>query len=332
MVTLSRPIDLISKYNPDVFLVLNQAVFGTIEQPLGSTHGAVNRIIAPEFTELLKVLMPSILSLNPEDMTWFKRVKNYWDSFGIKIPIGGKRLETGFNFSFDVNDATRGENIRKLIKVAETVKVTIKDDESLKVFVMSDNISEFNRYKYGSPINNLDYLIWLFCLGHRKVAKQTSALEKTTQIEFILIDPREIEDTRRAQHSVSIEATKKYLEIITDRAMVKNILYIKGFDPSTFDDLDADAKLKHLVDTAPKEFLKIANDSTTTTRATIERYIVAGILRRLPSSSIVVDGLDSGIVIGNTDAEAVTYFKSESVDRVAKVSEFKTRYASTSKK
>ena len=90
MVSKSRSIDLISKLNPSVFALKNKDIFGTVEQPLGSVQGAVSRILSPEYTMLLKAIMPTILSLNPDDPTWYKRVKNYWDSFGIRIPIGGK--------------------------------------------------------------------------------------------------------------------------------------------------------------------------------------------------------------------------------------------------
>lgn len=327
MVSLSRPINLISKLNPDVFKILNKDVFGTVEQPLGSVQGAVSRIIAPEFEQMLKVLMPTILSINPNDAAWYKKVKNYWDSFGIKVPIGGKLLETGFNFTFNIHDNIRGKNISDLVSLAKTKKepFNIVSDESLRDYV-DKFVTEYEKYKYATPINITQYLIWVFCQGHRKVAKQAEAIGKSLNIEFILIDPREIENTKRIQHKVSIEATKKYLEILPDRDMVKNILFVKGFNASSFDEIDADSKLKSLVDSSPTEFLKIANDTTTIIKAKIERYCLAGILKRLPNSSIIVDGNDNGIVIGNTDAEAIAYFGSESIDRIAKIKEFNTRY------
>ena len=323
MVSKSRSIDLISKLNPSVFALKNKDIFGTVEQPLGSVQGAVSRILSPEYTMLLKAIMPTILSLNPDDPTWYKRVKNYWDSFGIRIPIGGKKLEIGFNF--DINDTFRKTAITDVVKTAKGKEVIIDSDETLANYVLL-NITEFEKYKYASPINSEQYLTWIFCLGHRKVAKQVGAIDNSTNIEFILIDPKEIEDTRRSQHKISIEATKKYLEILTDRAKVKDILYVRNMNASTFDDLEADLKLKLFVDGSPKEFLAIANDTTTTTKARIERYCISGILKRLLNSSIIVDATDNSIVIGNTLDEAVTYFFSETPDRSAKVKEFATRY------
>lgn len=323
MVSQSRPIDLISKLNPDVFKVLNKDIFGTTEEPLGSTQGAVTRILSPQYDSMLKKLMPTVITTNPNDPTWYKRVKSYWDSFGIKVPVGGKRLERGFNF--DINDSDRKQAINELIASVDKKGIKIETDEQLRDYVMT-KVDEFDIYKYGSPINVEQYLTWVYLLGHHRVAKQVEAVGKTTKIEFVLIDPKEIEDLKRKQHSLSIDATRKYLEIIKDRQQVRDILYIQGTDASTLDDLDADAKLKQFVDSSPRDFIKLVEDKTTNIKARIERYCIAGVLKRLPNSSIIVDENDPAVVIGNTLDEAVTFFNSEATDKVAKVKEYKARY------
>lgn len=323
MVSQTRPIDLVSKLNPEVFKLINKDVFGTTEEPLGSAQGAVTRILSPTYELMLKTLMPSILTTSPNDPNWYKKVKNYWDSFGIKVPVGGRRLETGFNF--DINDSTRKDEIQKLVKTAGANSIKIETDEQLRDYV-SSKVEEFDRFKFASPINVLHYLTWVFLLGHHRVAKQAQAVEKTTKIDFVLIDPKEIEDIKRTQHSLSIDATRKYLEIITDRNIVRDILYVNGVDASQLDDLDADARLKQIVDSSPKKFLSLANDKASATKARIERYCIAGVLTRFPNSSIIVDANDPAVIIGNSLDEAVIFFGSEAPDRVAKVKEFKARY------
>ena len=329
MVSKSRTINLISKLNPDVFKVINKDIFGTVEQPLGSTHGAVARVLAPEYDDLLKSVMPTVISLNPNDPTWYKRIKYYWDSFTVKVPIGGINLEIGFNFDLDSN--IRKVAIDDLIKKAKANGTELKTEEEFANYVIK-TVNEFDIHKYGSPINSTQYLIWLFCLGHRKVAKQTDKINKSTNIEFVLIDPKEIENTKKVQYTLSIEATKKYLEIIADRQKVKDILYIKNINVSVLDDFDVDIRLKHFVDTEPKEFLTIANDPAMNIKARIERYCISGILKKLPNSSIIVDANDNSVLVGNSIDEAVIYFSSEAPDRAAKVKEFKTRYSQLNKK
>ena len=323
MVSQTRPIDLVSKLNPEVFKLINKDVFGTTEEPLGSAQGAVTRILSPTYELMLKTLMPSILTTSPNDPNWYKKVKTYWDSFGIKVPVGGRRLETGFNF--DINDSTRKEEIQKLVKTAGVNSIKIETDEQLRDYV-SSKVEEFDRFKYASPINVLHYLTWVFLLGHHRVAKQAQAVEKTTKIDFVLIDPKEIEDIKRTQHSLSIDATRKYLEIIQDRNIVRDVLYVSGVDASQLDDLDADARLKQIVDGSPKKFLSLVNDKSNTTKARIERYCIACVLTRFPNSSIIVDANDPAVIIGNSLDEAVIFFGSEAPDRVAKVKEFKARY------
>lgn len=322
MISQSRVITLITKLNPSVFQLINKDVFGTSVPPLGSTQGAVRNILT-NHEEMLKSLMPAIISTNPSDPTWYKKIANYWDSFSLKVPVGGVSLEVGF--SFNLNDHIRKSAIKELISEAGLNKVDIKTDENLRDYVTS-KIPEFEKYRYATPINVQTYLTWIYCLGHRKVANDPALIDKTTKIAYVLIDPKQVEDSRRAQHSISIEATKKYLELLTDRKKVRDILYIRGENASNLEDIDADAKLKIFVDSNPKDFLAIVNDSAMAIKARIERYCVAGILRRLPSTSIIVDGQDNGVVIGNTLDEAVAYFSSEAVDRVAKVKEFATRY------
>ena len=323
MVSQTRPIDLVSKLNPEVFKLINKDVFGTTDEPLGSTQGAVTRILSPQYEVMLKKLMPTIITTNSNDPTWYKKIKNYWDSFGIKVPIGGRRLETGF--TFDINDSERKVDIKDIIKISSVNSIKIETDEQLRDYI-SSKVDEFDKFKYASPINIEQYLIWVFLLGHHRVAKHAQAVEKTTKIEFVLIDPREIEDLKRTQHSLSIEATKKYLEIIQDRNIIRDILYVDGVDASLLDDLDADAKVKQIVDTSPKKFLSIVNDKAGNIKARIERYCIAGVLNRLANSSIIVDTNDNSIVVGNTLDEAVIFFGSETADKVAKVKEFKARY------
>lgn len=326
MVSQSHIVELISKVNPDVFRLLNKDVFSDLGGRLGSVQGAVKNILSPQYEQMLKSLMPTILTTSPNDPTWYKRVANYWNSFGLKIPIGGVRLEIGFNFN--INDTERKAAITELIDIASkaTPKFIIKTDEDLRDYVLK-NITELEKFKYATPINVELYLTWIFCLGHREVAKHADHINKSVKIHLLLIDPKDIEDTRRSQHTLSVEASKKYLEIIADRSKVKDILYAKGENASKYDDIDADAKLKMFADNNPREFLTIANSSNLTTKAKIERYCVKGILKRLPNTSIIVDANDPGVVVGNTLDEAIAYFSSEAADRVAKVKEFKTRYS-----
>lgn len=322
MISKSVTVDLLSKINPEVFKTLNKDVYGSEGERLGSSQGAVNRILT-NYEEMLKVLMPTILTTSPNDQSWYKKVNNYWHSFGIKVPIGGRKLEIGFKFSLD--DSGRAAAINTLIATAKANGLEIKSEEQFTEYVLN-NIAESEKYKYATPINIEDYLIWTYCLGHREVAKKGAHIEKSTNIRFVLVDPRDLIEARKEQHSIGIEAMKRYLELISDRRLVKDILYTMGENAKDISDLDADFKLKQFADSKPTEFLATVNDKGLSVKARIERYIARGVIRRLPNTSIIVDSDDSSAIIGNTLEEAVAYFSAEAADKVAKVKELQARY------
>jgi hypothetical protein len=329
MVTRSVKIDLISKVNPTVFATLNADVISAQGIPLGTSHSAVKKMVVDK-EKMLLVLMPSILALNPTDAAWYARVKNYWDSFGIRIPIGGRTLETGLNF--DINDSSRKANITRLIDSTTSNKegtktAKINSEGELADYVMA-NINDDNKYLYGHPINVDDYLIWQFCLGHNKVANDATVMSKSEKIDFVLIDPRKVELERRSAHTVGIEAKKLYLEILSDRHKVRDILYSIGENASVLDEVAMDMKLESYALANPTKFITLCKDTAVPTKARIERYIIKGILKKISNSSIIVDANDSTCVIGNSLEEAVAFFNTEKASNQAKIAEFTARYKS----
>ena len=324
-ITESIQINLVSKINPTVFSVVNADLLGNPPLRLGANHTAVKRMIV-EKEHMLKMLMPSVLGISPLDMSWYKKVSEYWNSFSLNVPIGGTTFEVGF--VYDLSDIDRVDYIKDIInKTKKDNQPTIKTDAELKLYINA-NIPEFEKYRYARPINALDYLNWVYCLGHHKVANKLTDLTKSENIEFTLIDNRDIIETKRINHAISQEALKEYLGVLTDRDKVQNLLYVLGKDPSRLTDIDRDMELKHICDTNPTKFVEIVNDKSLLTKAKIERLVVSGVLKRIPATGIIIDASDPSVIIGNTLEEAVVYFSSESAERIAKVKEFVAKYKS----
>jgi hypothetical protein len=329
MVQDSQKIDLVHKLNQSVFQAINKDILGVATQRLSSSHNAVQRMLTG-YSDMLKMLMPTIISTMPSDIKWYDKVANYWHSFGREIPGGGLSLEIGL--IYDIGDVDRRAFIDELvtktsIKVDGVPTHTIKTSENLRDYVKK-NIPISEQYKYGKPINTVDYLTWTYALGNREVANNPVDVDKSGNIRFALIDPRLIEETRRVNYGISLRATQKYLEILGNRQTVRDVLFVLGENPDAFTDkeIDANIKLKHISDTAPKRFIELCEDKSLATKGRIERYILAGVLRRLPNSSIIVDGQDTSLLIGNTLEEAIIYFTTEAPDKMAKVKEFSARY------
>ena len=331
MVKDSQKIDLVHKLNQTVFALINKEVLGVAVQRLGSSHNAVNKMLS-DYSDMLKMLMPTVINTMPTDQRWYDKVANYWHSFTREVPGGGLNLEIGF--SYDLGDIDRKAFIEELVRKTSVLNKDTKQpepqittSEELRDYVKK-NIPEAEKYKYGKPLDTVDYLTWTYALGNREVANNVTDVEKSSNIRFALIDPRIIEETRKINHGISNEAIKKYLEILSNRQTVRDMLFVFGENPDAYrdKDIDADIKLRHLADTAPKKFLELAKDKALSTKGRIERYILTGVLKRLPSSSIIVDAQDGSIVIGNTLEEAIIFFSTEDPAKMAKVKEFAARY------
>ena len=99
MVSQSHIVELISKVNPDVFRLLNKDVFSDLGGRLGSVQGAVKNILSPQYEQMLKSLMPTILTASPNDPTWYKRVDQ-----ALYEGTHGKDFESMTRFIGDAGD------------------------------------------------------------------------------------------------------------------------------------------------------------------------------------------------------------------------------------
>ena len=79
-----------------------------------------------------------------------------------------------------------------------------------------------------------------------------------------------------------------------------------------------------------KKFFALSADKKILTKAKLENYVNAGLLKRLPNTEILVDKNDPDIVLGNTMEEAVIY--AERQENKAAMSEYETIYKNYKKK
>lgn len=315
----SIKIELVWKVNTDAFQKLNPDLFGTAPKRLGPSMSLVQKMVS-YYEDMQAMLLPTIISASPKDDEWQQKVKNYWDSISPAIPMEGRILEIGFEYELNNNKVKA--NIETLIK---ELGVKVETDEALANLIKTKVPDEL-KYKYAKPINVEDYLFYIYCLNHRKVANKVEDANNSTNIEFILVDQRLVEETKRRNHTVRMKAKQKFIEILADRKLVSDILYILNKDASLMSPEDQDIEVSNFADAEPQRFLNVIEDTSLKVRARVERYILAGVLEKLPNSSIIVDANDKSVTIGMSIDEAVAYFKSETPERQVKVSEFANRY------
>jgi hypothetical protein len=332
MEKIHRKVEIHWKYNPSTFFKINREVLGEVYRKIGSAVKAVNIMVSDE--GLMKMLMPNVLGVSPNstDINWTKVVKNYWDSLSVDIDSSGKKLETGF--SFDLNDYARREYIEHLVKN----NPEIKSNKKLAEFVMGykddkANVTEEEKWKYGTPINVEDYLLWRYSLNYRDVANNVEDANKSSNIRFYLHTEAERKRLERQSLSSLKEAMLQYGKLIEKGSIdsLNDVLSLMStmsiVDIVQSKDLeDKQLQIGNFVQSSPSSFLEIITDKNLKTKAQINRYLAFNVIKKLSNTTIYVDALDTSVVLGNNLEECIIFFHNEKNN--VKLDEFKIRYKS----
>ena len=328
---ISRKVNIVWKYNPTTFEKINSEVVGEQFRKVGGSVTAVTKIL--QNSAMLRMLMPQLLGVDPDsnDVNWDRTVKHYWDSIAVDVPTGGKQLETGF--SFDIDDINREKYITELAKAN-----SLKTSEDLANYVMGHtkdepNVKEEVRWKYGNPINIEDYLIWRYVLNYRHVANSIEDVNKSPNIRFYLHTQEEKERIKKQEFKTKQGAINAYIKFLEKASKddINDVLSI--ISPSSVKDIvsntdleDKQAQIMEVVIATPTKFVDIIKDKNLKTKALIERLIAFNVLKRLPSSTVVVESADPSVTIGNNMDECVSFMLNEK--NSVKINELTAKYKS----
>lgn len=327
---------------------------------LGSSITVTNTMLAG--SEEQSILMKEVIGLSSNSPQWDTKLAHYWNSVSEIIDSNGRDLEVGF--SYDVTSIEKKKyidaynaSVKEDTKIKSDIDIknyfdsrlkTINEDFDKEVTV-SKKISnsrdqerfikeaydvkykrlvrlEGEKYKFGNPISVQDYMLYRMCLIHSQVANEFSLVDKSINIRFYLHSEADVKAYKEETIKLEKDRMNAFLSVVVDPNKVENILYALNYGDviSSEDASDRTIRLnKYSVDN-PKKFISVANDSRLETIGLIEKYVSFGILRKLESSQVIVDGLDVTKTIGNDIDEAVNYFKNET--NKASISEFAARF------
>jgi len=306
--TVSKKIIIYRKTDASEFSKKNYKVLPTGVHKIGSSINAVNAITLQ--SDMLAELMPKLLGISKDDRDFTKALSSYWNSISVNIPDTGKQLEVGFVYI--VEDSSKSKRI-KAIKGADDKLKEFVNDQQLSNYIES-NIDAGEVWKYATPINVADYLLWRYSLNYRAVANNPdeNVLGKSSDIRFYIHNEVDIKKIEKKNFDIRAKAGKVYFEIITDKSVVKQYLYAmgKGSSISTMDDLDQAKLLESIYMKSPHELVEASKDKQLKVKAYIEECISAGILRRLSNSSVIVNAADN-TPIGNNIEDAIVFLKAE---------------------
>lgn len=329
---------------------------------IGSAVSAVSKMLGS--AEEQKVLMQDVVGVSPNNELWATKLSNYWHSISEDIDVSGRELEIGF--IYDIDSIEKQPAIELLNSRLEK---PLKEDQDIidyfdtrlakikavrdKAMVASGKLSglegekvakaatdiyynmlwaiETERYKFGVPIEVVDYMLYRYCLVYSHVANSFELVTKSPNIRFYLHSESDIKKAKEFKHKLEKDRINTYIKVIQSTSKVENILYAigKGDTIKSMDETDQFLLLEEISKNDTKRFVSVANDKNLTTRGLIEKYVAYSLLRRLDGSQVIVDSVDPSITIGNNVSEAISFFTNEK--NKANVSEYNAKFKGLAK-
>lgn len=277
------------------------------------------------------------------DLTDYKREKH------INALIESAKLKVKKAKKEDAKDGEEG---------FEDVLTTSDELEAIFADYVMTKIPEELKFRYGTPNNVADYLAWRYCLVSSAVANNPEIMVKakgegesedvnklktdavanpimvSTRIQFFLIDEGDAAKQKAKLNNIRNEAIKKYVNLLTSKdsdSKIDNLL-IADDRLGSIQDIkttirgDKEAMLMEIATTNPEKFIALLANTNISQVAEIKKFIMSGYLRQLPNTTIITDGTDPSVVLGNTINEVISYMAS-SVN-AAYVNELKVKFNS----
>lgn len=332
MIKVNRSVRIEWRNNPSSFELRNKKAFKTDFLRLGSAIRPVNALLSR--SEELRVLLPTVLGVSPNDSSWQERVSTYLNDFLLEIPIQGLNFDT--SYTLDLGNPALKTHIDELIsKLKKNGKIKDETGSALEEIVLSEikTLKEEELYKYVTFYNIPDYISWRYCLLSSKVANKVEDVDKSVNIQFYLTSDSERKAIKAARTKIKSEAMAKYTALIgsSDSSKIDNVIVASGrvFDYSEFKALSKDDKetiLLELVESDPKKFIDIVSDKHLNYKALIIIYQWMNILKTLPNSSVIVDASNPERIVGNNINDAISYFSNDTNKGI--LSEWNAKYRS----
>lgn len=290
-----KTVTLMQKLETSSFIEKNAKIFTVTDKPLTANDFAQRKLLSN--SDFLSDIMPVLIGVDDKDMSWRKIVSKYFHEINIIIPlIQGKPLD--ISMTYDINSSSHTEKIKTLDK-------KVKTSEELSDYVNA-NIEEVDKHYYGTPINYIDYVAYVFAYYHSHVANNLEDANKSAKIAFYMVTKEALEQRKQKAYSTA-KTVRKYLSLIDEKpALFDNmctVLNIKGIDK-----LDKLANLEVLSKTNPSVFIAAVTDKHLKDKAMINSYVQNGLLYKIPNSGVIVDGNDRSVIIGGNMSEAISFF------------------------
>jgi|TARA_R110000744_G_scaffold344397_1_gene449750 hypothetical protein len=159
-----------------------------------------------------------------------------------------------------------------------------------------------------NPINLMDFLKYNFAIKHPHVALSEEEMIANGSKRFYIQDSKRDELKRFNEIQMRKDADKVFIKLSSDTKGMKRVLRLlsHNLNPDVLTLEQIENALYDIKTTAPKKFLRIAEDKNLETKAEIDEMITAGVLRKIGNQVIFIDE-----VLGETMDDTVIYLKNK---------------------
>lgn len=308
-----RSITISLVHNYSNYRKVNMAVLGQRTEVIGSSITSC-RVLSSNKGEV-EAYFPALIGLSPNNPDFVTRVKAWLSNIQFPVNSNDASLDISFNYNtkrdylaFKKREDAIDEAYTKTDR-ANTSKIK----EAVKIRVDALNALESEKYKYGSPVNLEDYLMYRHCLLYRDVAKDIALINSDSSLRFYIKDEAKEAEKQKKMVQEKMKAMRNFIELnAVDQKF--NAVYIaivatKNENISMAllkDRSERTSIVMDYVNNHPDKFNKLYNDKNIVTKAFIETLIVRGELVRSEYNQQISTA--DGNFIGSNINEAIAYF------------------------
>lgn len=290
---------------------------------IGPSITGVNKMLSS--IEELKVYMPQILGIAASSNDFEAKVAAYFNNLSVNVQEEGLSLNISFKYKDESSFKLIKSNYDKIISDFESADKSNPESRNKAFADRTTAIIELEKakYKYGTPVNINNYILWRYCLVYRDVAVDAALVNNSGHIRFYIYDKEAEKYKSKLLLDVEARAMKIYLDLIENEDRMDRVLWAGASDGTLNIGLlskeEKAAIVKGMLSTNPYGLISIYNDERTNLKAFIEQLIQANILKRLTNSTVIMD--DNNDIIGNNMDEVIAFFKNNELNK-AKISKF----------
>lgn len=274
-----------------------------------------SRVLSSNKAEM-DAYFPQLIGVSPFDSDYIRRIKVYLNNIQVKVDELGKTFDTSFRYRHYRDYLTISKKEEAIENRYKSANRQNQEElrKALKTKINDLNLLESTKYKYGTPVNIEDYIMYRHCLLYNDVAKDMAMINSDPNVRFYFKDDKKEADKAKKFRIEVNKAKANYVACMADDNLFEAV-YIQYLvlnnrpivSSLLEDEITKQVNLDKFSQSEPVKFNKFFKDENLKLKSTIEQLIARGIIIRSAYSQNVTT--TDGTLIGANMNEAVAWFK-----------------------